>query len=382
MYSLTQSIKRTMPNDDKQPRIDRRTLMQYGGIAGIAGIAGCTGDDGNPGNENGNGNGDDSSGEVEYDYTLGTSGSETATHAGGVAISTVINERSDLLNLSAQTTGGTTANPRLVEKGDIDFASQTSLSNWNCNRQAEPYNDPPIEVTLCQTFTLFTLDLGFVKRTGAGLEDVETLEDIPEGTSMSWGPRGISGWDTALMMFQTAGIENPTEQFDLQFIETGDLAAAMREGRIDISPVFTANQESLISWSSQIDSTAEVDVVDWGISEDDLAQTGFPLLFAEVPESAFSNDVSNSINAAGLASYISVPTEIEDEPVYEMTRITMENYEDVQTYHALLQKLTPEFATDLIVQSPDIPVHPGTEQYLREENLWQDGMTSLDDYES
>lgn len=366
-----------MRERDKQVRLDRRSLIRYGGLAGIAGIAGCTGDDSDDGDQSGNGSGD-----VEYDYTLGTSGSETATHAGGVAISTVINERSDILNLSPQTTGGTTANPRLVESGDIDLASQTSLSNWNCNRQEEPYNDPPIEVTLCQTFTMFTLDLGFVKSKDSDLGDVETLQDIPEGTSMSWGPRGISGWDTALMMFKTAGIENPTERFDLQFIETGDLAAAMREGRIDVSSVFTANQESLISWSSQIDSTAEVDVVDWGISQEDLAATDFPLLFAEIPESAFSNNVSGSINAAGLASYISVPAEIESEPIYEMTKIAMDNHEEVQTYHALLEKFTPEFASNLIVQSPDIPVHPGSEKYFREANLWKDGMTSLDDYQS
>lgn len=370
-----------MAENDKQVRVDRRTLIRYGGIAGVAGLAGCTGDESGGGNQNGS-NGGGGSGSAKYDYTLGTSGSSTATHAGGVAISTVINERSDMLNISPQTTGGTAANPRLVEKGNIDLASQTSLSNWKCNKQVKPYNKPPIDVTLCQTFTMFTLDLGFVKRKGAGLDGVQTLKDIPEGTSMSWGPRGISGWDTAQMMFQTAGIENPTEKFDMQYIDTGDLAAAMREGRIDVTTVFTANQESLISWSSQIDSTADIDVIDWGISKEDLAATNFPLLFAEIPKSAFSGNVSSSINAAGLASYIAVPTEIKAEPIYEMTKIAMQNHEDVQSYHALLEKFTPEFSTNLIVQSQDIPVHPGAEKFIREQDLWEDGMTSLDEYQS
>jgi TRAP transporter TAXI family solute receptor len=361
---------------DKQHQLDRRTLLKYGGTAGIVGLAGCTGSGGG-----GNGNGSGGGG-AQYDWTLGTSGSSTATHAGGVAISTVINDRSDSLSISPQTTGGTTENPRLVESGNIDIASQTSLATWNTNRQMEPYDDPPIDLTLCQTFTMFTLDLGFVKSTDASLEDVETLADIPEGTSMSWGPRGISGWDTAKMMFETAGIDNPEERYDLQFIDTGDLAAAMREGRIEVSSVFTANQENLISWSSQIDSTAEVDVVEWGVSEQDLAETGFPLLFAEIPPSAFSNDVSGSVNAAGLASYIAAPPEVKAEGIYQMTSIAMGNYKKVQTYHALLEKFTPEFASDLIVASPDIPVHPGSEQYLKEEDLWGDNMTSLNDYQS
>jgi len=373
-----------MADGDKSLR--RRTVLRAtggGALVGLTGLAGCTGngDDGN-GNGTGNGNGDDDGDDgPQYSWSIGTSGEETATHASGVAFSSIINEHSDMIEMSAQTTGGTTANNRLVDEGDVDIGQTTHNLIWRANQGLDPYDDPPLEKTLCQMFSYMTLDV-FMTRS-ENLEGVETVEDIPEGTAMSWGPRGTSGFDIARDGFETLGIDDWEDRYDMEFMGLGDQADAVREGRLDVALTYTANQQVLIGWIQELFATTESEPLEWGLTQEDIDAADVPLALATIEASDVWDDPvqHDSISAIPMGYTSVFPADIPDEAAYEYTKILIENHQQVRDAHAVLERHGPDFATEWL-QPDGVPVHPGAEQYLKEEDLWRDDLTTLEEFES
>jgi TRAP transporter TAXI family solute receptor len=286
--------------------------------------------------------------------------------------------------MSAQTTGGTTANPRLIDQGDIDVAQSTGPMVWRANTGQDPYTDPELETTMCQTFSYFTLDVFLVKRNTDELSDIETVTDIPTDGSvdMSWGPRGTSAWDTMADAFTLAGVDSPEQTFDLEVMGLGDQAGAMRDGRIDIATVYTANTQTIIGWIQELSSTTDLEVVTFPFGESEVEQADPPLIYSETPADVFDQDIGvDSFPTISIGYFTTIPADIPAEPVYEMTRILMENTEQVHNANAVLSEHGPDFATEFLVRNGEVPVHPGTEQYYRENDLWSDDLTSLEEYE-
>lgn len=381
-------------------KFDRRTVIKTvgaGTTAGMIGLAGCSGNgdggdndngDGNgdgSGDDNGNGNGDNNdngNGDESVSWTIGTSGEETATHASGVAFSSVINENSDSIEMSAQTTGGTTANNRLVDEGEIDIAQSTHNLLWRANRDAGPYSDPPIEKTLCQTFSYMTLDIFLVKRQEVSdLEGVTRVEDLPEGTSISFGPRGTSAWDIANDGLSILGIEDSQEYFDVSTMGLGDQANAMNDGRIDVCTCYTANQSTLIGWIQQLDAQVDIDILDWNITAEQASNSDVPVATADVPGDTWNQEISHDPYTALPLGYTTViPSDISDDLVYEYTDVLMNNVEDVRSASAVLEEHGPDFATEWL-QPEGVPVHPGSEQYYKDNDMWDESLTTLEEFE-
>jgi TRAP transporter TAXI family solute receptor len=299
-----------------------------------------------------------------------------------VAFSSVVSENSDRIEMSAQTTGGTTANPRLIDQGQIDIGQSTHNLLWRANRDAGPYADPPIEKTICQTFSYMTLDVFLVKRQEASaLEGVTRVEDLPEGTNISFGPRGTSAWDLANDGLGLLGVEDSQEYFNVSTMGLGDQADAMNDGRIDVCTCYTANQETLIGWIQQLDAQVDVDVLEWGITEDMAANAEVPVAVADVPGDTWNQEITHDpYTALPLGYTTAIPADISDDLVYEYTEILMDNVQDVRDASAVLARHGPDFATEWL-QPSGVPVHPGAEQYYKDNDLWDENLTTLDEFE-
>ncbi|WP_227378962.1 TAXI family TRAP transporter solute-binding subunit [Haladaptatus halobius] len=368
--------------------VRRRSLLKAAGPVALMGLAGCSTNQGSnkngDGNNNNNNGGGGNGGGGSYNWRIGTSGQETATHASGVAFSNVINKNSDMLQMSAQTTGGTTANPRLIDQGSIDIAQSTSAMVWRANTRRDPYKNPKISKTMCQTFSYMTLDVFLVKRNIDRLSDVKTISDIPTDGSvkMSWGPRGTSAWDTQVDAFKMVGMKNPEKSFNLKVMGLGDQAAAMRDGRLDIANVYTANTKTLIGWIQELDATTNIDVVRYPFDQQTVQKSGKPITYSEVSGDVWNQDISSdSFPTLSLGYMTIIPEDIPKKAVYEYTKVLMENKKSVRQAHSVLSEFGPEFGTKFLVKNGEVPVHPGTEQYLKENDLWSDKLTSLADYQ-
>lgn len=355
----------------------RRTVLKTIGATGIAGLAGCTtSSDGSQSQSEGSNAGTAS-------WTLGTSGPETATHASGVAMSEVVSEKADAIDMSAQTTGGTAANPRLIAKGDIDIAQSTAWAVARANTGAAPYGKP-VGGTMTQILPFMTLEYYLIKRDVEKLADIETVSDIPTdgSVSMAFGMRGGTNYFAGLDGFRMSGIENPAEKYDLRSMSFGDQGTALSDGRLDIGIVYGVSREVLTGWAQEVGATTEVDVVEWEFTESDVQSSDLPYVYMESPADLWKQDLSvDDIPSVGVAYETVFPASVSEQLGYTFTKSVMENIESVRDASAVLSRAGPEFASEFLLRSEEAPVHPGAEKYYRENDIWSDDLTTLEEYQ-
>lgn len=370
---------------------ERRKFLKMLGAAGVAGLAGCGGSgdgDGGGSTEGGSGGGSTEGGSGSdggnVDWTIGTSGPETATHASGVAMSQVISEKSDSISMSAQTTGGTAANPRLIAQGDIDVAQSTDWAVARANSGGDPYGEP-VGKTMTQVLPFMTLEYYLVRRTDDKLEGIETVSDIPQdgSVSMAFGQRGGTNFFAGLDGFQLSGIDNVEEKYDLQSMSWGDQGAQFADGRLDVMMVYGVSREVLTGWAQEAGAQTDVAVVNWEFDESDVANSDLPYTYIETPADLWDGqDIRiDSIPAVGVGYETVFPADVPEDQGYKFVSTVMEDIDAVREASSVLSRAGPEFAQQFLLPSPDAPVHPGAEKYYKENDLWKDGLTTLEEYE-
>ena len=75
------------------------------------------------------------------------------------------------------------------------------------------------------------------------------------------------------------------------------------------------------------------------------------------------------------------PASTDQKAVYEFTKTILDNSGQVNGFADYLKKLSPEFALEWLLKNNNGPVHPGAEQYYKENDLWTDDLLSLEEYE-
>jgi len=360
-------------------------FLKSAGALSALGLAGCTGDgsdgsdgDGGDGSDGGGGDGGDS-----VDWTLGTSGPDSATHASGVAMSQVVSDESDRIEMSAQTTQGTAANPRLIDEGDIDIAQSTSWGVERANAGEAPYDDPPLETPLTQVLPFMSIEFYLIKRDVEDLADIETVSDIPQDGSidMAFGQRGGTNFFAGLDGFNISGIEDVEEKYSLQSLSWGDQRAQLADGRLDIGMGYSISQVTLVGWEQELDATQEIDVVEWEFTEEDVRESGLPYEYLEAPADVWEQPISvDPIPSMGVGYMTIFPETVSDDLTYEFVSLVHDNIDAVREASSVLQGAGPELTGSLMLASDNAPVHPGTERFMREEDLWREELLSLEDY--
>jgi TRAP transporter TAXI family solute receptor len=388
-------------NGDGDSATDRRKFLKVVGAASMVGLAGCGGDggdgggDGSDGDDGGGSDGSDGGddgddmedgddGSTSVEWTIGTSGPETATHASGVAMSEVISDKSDNISMSAQTTGGTAANPRLIAQGDIDVAQSTDWAVARSNSGADPYGEP-VGKTMTQLLPFMTLEYYLVRRTDDELSDIQTVSDIPQdgSISMAFGQRGGTNFFAGLDGFRLSGIEDVQDKYDLQSMSWGDQGSQFADGRLDIMLVYGVSREVLTGWAQEAGAQADVALVEWEFSEEDIASSDLPYTYIETPADLWDGQDlrRDSIPAVGTGYQTVFPAEVSEDLGYEFVTTVMDDIEAVREASSVLARAGPDFAQEFLLPSANAPVHPGAERYYKENDLWKDGLTTLDEYE-
>ncbi len=385
---------------------NRRQFLKGTGVLGVVGLAGCTGgDDGNGDDGSGNGNGDDGSGNGNGDdgsgngngddgsgngdsepvsWTIGTSGPDSATHASGVAMSQVISDNSDMIDMTAQTTGGTAANLPLLAEEELNIAQSTSWGVVQANAGNPPY-EGGLSKVMTQVIPFMSIEYFLIKRDVDELSDIQSVSDIPQDGSidMAFGDRAGTNYFAGVDAFELSGIDNPDEKYNITSLDWGSQGAAMRDGRLDICIGYTVSQVTTVGWEQEVDATTDIDIVEWEFDESAVADSGLPYFYIEAPGDLWEQDVSvESIPSLGVGYETVFPADVSDELAYEFISIVHDNIDQVRDASAVLQGAGPELTQDLMLASPDAPVHPGAEQFMREEDLWSDDLTTLEEYES
>lgn len=341
-----------MPNNKSHDK-GRRKFLSVMGAAGLVSIAGCTGG---------------GSDEDTINFAGGASGSAGYNMTTGY--SQLLRERDYDLDINSQSTGGTTANVRLISSDDYNMGTVTSTDAIHGANAEEEYDE---EYHLRQLFTFNMLPLP-ICCTLEEHDDIDYVEDLA-GTEVAGSPPGtpdapaLTGYLDANGLWDGQEIDYTRDDRSqgLELLERGDVVAQagyvvnhsappwMGEWlsrRDDAKLLFPESQDNVDNFIDEYPGAVE-----WELSLEEFG-VGWE-------NSAYSDQ--DTVRVPGVTQQFATTEEMDEEQVYDFTRLAFEYADELVEYHDLWTGFSEEgVELAAVFRDEQLPYHPGAAEALQE----------------
>ncbi|GGJ98464.1 C4-dicarboxylate ABC transporter substrate-binding protein [Lentibacillus kapialis] len=292
-------------------------------------------------------------------WAMGTSSSGSSPYVLGSSISNVINKNSDILNLSAQVTGGYEENFSLIESGNVDVAQQ-NLYQYNLAYSGEGVYEGKEKKNVS---ALFNASIMPVQIAVLAESNIESYKDL-EGTRFNMGAPRQATHNVASIYLDTIGLSKEKD-IEAGVQSTGDAAAALRDDQQDA--VFLLSN---VPHSGLIE-TASTKPIDLVSIEGEMADKFIENLNNSVVKTTIPADTyegqTEDVETVAFPIVLYVDESASEEVVYEFTKTFWENLEQLQEELPATENLTRDLATEGI----QAPLHPGAEKYFKETGMME-----------
>ncbi len=302
-------------------------------------------------------------------------GSSRAGSAGYVTlfgVAKVINDRAPDIYIEAIPTGGSIASQRMMAKGELDGAYSGTWNFVDMYLNRGPYEKAPYPADAIKPYQTWYCYL--VKEfviTKVDRTDIKSWRDLA-GKKVYVPVPGSSVFEVPRAAFMTIGIWDKIKPVDIPMTAIPD---ALNMGTIDAA-VGYVNGDILIPWMAEVDARVKVKIVPQTPEELELIKKGAGYATTTMDaKKVFSQDVGVGITYT-VADYYGfhVGKNLSAKNAYKILKILTENAKEVEKIHAMLT----EYAKDPLGMQikamstiPEIPVHPGVVNYLKEKGVWK-----------
>lgn len=277
----------------------------------------------------------------------------------GGAISEVVNNnRGDLdLRVSAESTGGSMENIRLLSDGRMQFAmSNSSITYFAVRGEGDWKQSHRVRAVM----TLFPNIAMFVTPADSGIEGVADLKGErvyigPEGAGFEYFVRPIL--EAHGLSLDDIDARYGSQQNAVDLVGDGAVAAAMIGGGVPTPAITQLAQAMELRLIPYDDQAKEQLISEYGFFEP-----------AVIPGGTYSG-IDEDFHGLNVGSaHLIAHADVDEQLVYDFVRLAYENREQIAERHRAANAITPEN----VVKNTGTPFHPGAERYFREIGIWPD----------
>lgn len=271
-------------------------------------------------------------------------------YGGGLA--KVLSEKMANTQATAQVTGGSVDNIKLMSEGEADIGFSTIDSAYDGFTGTGAYGDDgPQNVRLIAR--LYDSFLHVVTAEGSGIESIASMK----GKRVSVGSAGSSTESIADRMLAAAGLD-PMADVTRDNLGVSESAGALADGKIDA-----------FFWIGGLPTAAVKDLAAAGQTklrfigtavEMAVMKTRFPELYVDMtmPAGTYAGQESD-VPGLGVANVLVVPADAEDGLVKDVLACIFTNLDAVHAIHPEAEGLTLQGA----YVKTTVPWHPAAEAY-------------------
>jgi len=270
------------------------------------------------------------------------------------AMSNIWNSKIKDMNVTAQTTGGSVENVRLINKKDVELAlaqSDTLDQAWN-GKEAfkEPFKG------MSAIATMFPEIVQIVVRADS---PIKTFPDL-KGKKVGVGAPGSGTEASYRQTLEAYGMKR--EDVNSQYLSFAESAEAFKDKHIDGFYVIAG-----IPVSAIMDVSMQNEVRILPLSADISAKLvqKYPFLAAvKIPANTYRGQTED-VPTVAVNSVLIAGNQLKPEVVYNLTKALFENQPQLAAAHAKGKELNLQRA----VTGVSIPFHPGAVKYYQEKGL-------------
>jgi TRAP transporter TAXI family solute receptor len=293
-------------------------------------------------------------GQAADNLVLATGGTAGTYYPFGGAMAKIWNSKIKDMNVTAQTSGASGENVRLINKKEVELALvQSDTLDFAFNAK-EAFKEP-----LKGMSAIAVLYPEVVQVIVAADGPIKTFADL-KGKKVGVGAPGSGTEANYRQLLDAYGMKK--EDVNGQYLSFSESAEAFKDKHIDAFVVTGAVPTSAI-----MDVATQNAIRILPVADDIAAKLTqkYPFLAAvKVPANSYKGQTADvptvAVNAVLIAG-----SQLKDDMVYNLTKALFDNQADLAAAHAKGKELNAQFA----VKGVSIPYHPGAVKYYKEKGL-------------
>jgi len=283
-----------------------------------------------------------------------TGGTSGVYYPLGVGLSNIYAENMDRVRTQVQSTKASVENLNLLQqgRGEIGFALGDSVAAaWNGDAEAG------FPEKLDQLRGIAGIYPNFIQLVALAESGATTLEDI-KGKAVSVGAPASGTELNARAILGAAGMSSD-DLGKTEYLPFAESVELMKNRQLDATL-----QSSGLGSAALKDLSSTQDVTYVSIPAEVAGTLGAPYAAGVIPAGTYPGQ-DEDIPTLAITNILVTHSDVSDELAYEMTKLLFENLDHMKSAHAAAGAIDIQNA----VKNSPIPLHPGAEQYYREQGL-------------
>lgn len=282
-------------------------------------------------------------------FTIGTASQGGTFFAYGTGWANFVAENLGVSG-GSEITGGPMQNMALVHTGEVAFG----LTTMGPARESMEGNSPLAPGlkmdNVCAMFPMYQTPFSVTALADSG---IESISDIPDGAVIGFGPAGSTSDTYFPSMLETLGVD-----FERRNGAWGDLGTQLQDGLLDVI-AFAAGIP--IPAVSQLEVQTDVNIIEFTEAEMNTITSEFPVAEFTIPASTYTT-LTEDARAVSMWNFAIADCTLPESFVYEATKLTMENNDQMVSIHNSAKSSIPENYD----KNTFIPFHPGAARWFNE----------------
>jgi TRAP transporter TAXI family solute receptor len=288
--------------------------------------------------------------------SIGTAGTKGVFYPLGVGIAALISKYIPGTEATAEVTGGSKDNMKLLHTGQIQLALVVPDIAWEAAQGK--LKEVPEKVAVRTLLVTYSGRLHIVTLEGSGIRTVADLK----GKRVSMGPPGGGSESAGLLVFEAYGI-TPQDLGSHLRLGYAESATALKEGKLDAF-LFDGGIPGPVIRELVATSGIKMKLIPHGDVAPKLAAK-YPFYFSmTIPKGTYTG-VDEDVSVVARAVLFVAHERLDERLGYEVTKVILERTEELVAAHVVAKEITLRSA---VVGSP-IPFHPGAVRYYKEKGV-------------
>ncbi|MBR4068140.1 MAG: TAXI family TRAP transporter solute-binding subunit [Clostridia bacterium] len=257
------------------------------------------------------------------------------------------------VNASAQATGGSADNLRLIDGEEAELGTVQNDVSYFAYTGTDSFEGEQI-TSFSVISSLYAEYVQIVVRADS---DIQSIADF-KGKSISIGAAGSGVYTNALHVLEAAGLT--LDDIDAQYLSFSESADGLKNKQIDAAFVCAGIPNAAVT---ELASTVGVRLI--SLSDEEVAAliAAHPT-YANLKLPAATYELAEDVNCIAITALLVCSNNLDEELVYQMTKAMYEQ-EGILT-HAKAAEITKDTA---FVGVGELPLHPGAARYYTEIGL-------------
>lgn len=291
--------------------------------------------------------------EVQY-INIPTASTTGTLYPFGNSIANLWNENITGIRANAQASNGGIDNLNLLEKGEANISMAVTSNVYQSYKGLEAFEGRGNDKIRIITGLYYNPNQVVISESSG----INSLEDI-KGHRFAPGSPGSTTEYEASIHLKYSGVNYPND-IDAQYVNFTEAIDLVRNKQVDGAWIMAGAPTSAVTEMLKTTDTKLLEIPEDIINE---MKIDYPWYSNYTIKAGTYEELTEDINTSAIKMVMFTSSDMDEDLIYELTKVFWENIEELKSTHNFLKEVTIEGA---VTDIADLPLHEGALRYYKE----------------